>query len=936
MNGYEYIPLPPPGTPINVIPVEVSTVTRSVVESYIALAPTNNGFKNIASLYVGSSNPIEELHTIQVGNDTVRFDGNDSMADPVGVQAGNNQQDIKGIQPNVTYAGNTAIYESAADAFVLATHWADYPATSTIRGNYANISSIFAKNGSICTIQNSTIITTTIDIDGQLLNADADQLFLNGIPIATLNNLSSIQDWSLYEAINTVQMANHDIINVKDIECSEVIAIGDLTTATQVNCAHINIYETGTQLGDVPATTTEIFEGVITNGSDIFNQGDIFTSTLYASTITTSKITTGYLNINTVPFGNNLQVVTNAAGTRMFAYSSTMEASTIAYLTDVIDWSANPASQNVNMANHSLSNVGSFTMNASLSNNFTLGGALLTPISQNNQYALNTRIVNTSPVTPMEITSAGGMNITANATLGTQEFNITFVGANGNDLNITAPDINLTMTDPGSFMNLTAPGGIALLGGGGFFMASGVFEVITGLDCSLITLGNIRIGSGNALGATTQIEKWEFNDGDVSAMNGTQYLTMAKTRSITNDITSDGGDGIQIFQSVSLQSNSVANFTTRTKLTKFIIDANSRVINMGNYGCNVSDSFILNLNNLSNTLSLSYLNGNTLTFTSSGGNVQLNGIGTISASALLSAPTVNASVLNVSTFNVSSITANTITANKGIFNNLYLSSTNVHLGIDAGLNQGIYAIAIGDAAGQTNQSTNAIAIGSDAGNGSQNAYAVAIGDNAGFASQGSYATALGANAGYLSQQPYSVAIGAGAGNTNLGSNSVAIGTSASANGSNYSNTLVLNATGLTLNPITSTSCYMAPIRLTADNSGYQTSMLRWNATSKEVSYAPLVGSIQIVATSATAINLLPTLYGKTYVLTGTTTQAFTTTSLTANDVGWFCVVHNGNGQGGGDINMTGMTGTTIIHNRTATANGGVLYLYWTGAALVGY
>ena len=76
--------------------------------------------------------------------------------------------------------------------------------------------------------------------------------------------------------------------------------------------------------------------------------------------------------------------------------------------------------------------------------------------------------------------------------------------------------------------------------------------------------------------------------------------------------------------------------------------------------------------------------------------------------------------------------------------------------------------------------------------------------------------------------------------------------------------------------------------------------------------------------------------GKTFLLTGTTTQPFTTTGLTATDAGLAVIVHNGNATGGGDINITGATGTTIVHNRTATANGGVLYLYWTGSALVGY
>jgi len=94
--------------------------------------------------------------------------------------------------------------------------------------------------------------------------------------------------------------------------------------------------------------------------------------------------------------------------------------------------------------------------------------------------------------------------------------------------------------------------------------------------------------------------------------------------------------------------------------------------------------------------------------------------------------------------------------------------------------------------------------------------------------------------------------------------------------------------------------------------------------------------IQVIASSATPIALTPTARGKTFILTGTTTQNFTTTGFGLLDEGFFVVVHNGNGSGGGDINLTGMTGTDIIHNRNALQNGGIVYLYWNGSGLVGY
>jgi hypothetical protein len=98
----------------------------------------------------------------------------------------------------------------------------------------------------------------------------------------------------------------------------------------------------------------------------------------------------------------------------------------------------------------------------------------------------------------------------------------------------------------------------------------------------------------------------------------------------------------------------------------------------------------------------------------------------------------------------------------------------------------------------------------------------------------------------------------------------------------------------------------------------------------------LIPQFQVLATSATPIALNASVRGRTYILTGTTTQPFTTTGLTATDAGFCVIVHNGNGTGGGDINVSGATGTTIVHNRTLVQNGQNLYLFWNGATLVGY
>ena len=117
---------------------------------------------------------------------------------------------------------------------------------------------------------------------------------------------------------------------------------------------------------------------------------------------------------------------------------------------------------------------------------------------------------------------------------------------------------------------------------------------------------------------------------------------------------------------------------------------------------------------------------------------------------------------------------------------------------------------------------------------------------------------------------------------------------------------------------------------------YQNQLVMFNTATNALSYDTNAYSCVVVATSATPIALNPTLRGRKYILTGTTTQNFTTSALTANDVGFFIEVKNGNGTLGGDITITGATGNTVIHNQSATQNGQIVFVYWTGTAFVAY
>ena len=120
---------------------------------------------------------------------------------------------------NITYAGiDNRIYALKSEI----------TGTSTFQTAY--ISSLEADNISTVLLEGNEVSVSTISayevfIDNQGLTATATELLLNGIPLATTSNLSSIADWSLDPAISTVNMAGNDLINGNIIESGQLISL---------------------------------------------------------------------------------------------------------------------------------------------------------------------------------------------------------------------------------------------------------------------------------------------------------------------------------------------------------------------------------------------------------------------------------------------------------------------------------------------------------------------------------------------------------------------------------------------------------------------------------------------------------------------------------------------------------------------------------------
>ena len=120
---------------------------------------------------------------------------------------------------------------------------------------------------------------------------------------------------------------------------------------------------------------------------------------------------------------------------------------------------------------------------------------------------------------------------------------------------------------------------------------------------------------------------------------------------------------------------------------------------------------------------------------------------------------------------------------------------------------------------------------------------------------------------------------------------------------------------------------------------YQNSLVMFNTTTNTLSYDTPAYSFQVTAVSGASLPLNPSQRGRIIILTsvGAASQAIAVgPTFGLNDTNFFCIFKNGNGTGGGDITLNGVTGNNVIHNQTATMNGGQIVVTYDGTRFNGY
>jgi hypothetical protein len=189
-----------------------------------------------------------------------------------------------------------------------------------------------------------SIITQEIELDNATINViNGDTLLLNGIPIATTDQLSSIQDWSIFPAYSTIYIANSNV------------NLGD--TQFGINTAYIR----NLQNSSISTSWIESGQGYISQlNTDNLAASNVLISTLFTNSLQTSSIQSQNAFLSTL----NVSSINNLP-------QSNIQTS---------NWSLFPAISQVQMANNNIQNVGNYTGNNTVvsslqaANTITFGG----------------------------------------------------------------------------------------------------------------------------------------------------------------------------------------------------------------------------------------------------------------------------------------------------------------------------------------------------------------------------------------------------------------------------------------------------------------------------------------------------------------------------------------------------------------------------------
>ncbi len=388
--------------------------------------------------------------------------------------------------------------------------WADFPAVAAVDLSYfpiQNVASVDFSGGDVLTVSDSI-------------------LYINGLPV--VENVSGAEHWADYPAKTSVNISGYDINDANFINTNNInISFNLIAQFGSISAATIP-FQSGTETitfagGDVLTvsggnvevngipllaanswSTFPATQSVNLSGFDIsFNGGTLTVSADFPSTIYVNGLPyraaefwslygavqdvnmafAGFNNTGFVNFSGG--DVLTASGGLLFLNGVPVDTSGTAS-----NWSTFPAVSGVDISGFDMSNVGSLTCGG-VSETAQFGTGLA-PMFAFNVRGTTVDIIQYNPASPMTITGTGGVLISAPTA----------------DLDLLADDINITQTGVSSVMNITTTGLMTINGGA-------AVEIGAVGTIQILSTGNVSIGSGNVLGADTEIEKVGFNDNEI-------------------------------------------------------------------------------------------------------------------------------------------------------------------------------------------------------------------------------------------------------------------------------------------------------------------------------------------------------------------------------------------------------------------------------------
>jgi hypothetical protein len=417
--------------------------------------------------------------------------------------------------------------------------------TTTLRSDTIDTDFFTADTGQI-----SSISTTSIQLDGNFLDTGGGGfgavLLLNGVPIATIDNISSIADWSFYPAFSTIQVTNNDIIDAKNIFGSNITlqnsitaTMGGIRTLNTSNITTSNNILTNTldttgdtTIGGTLRVQTARFSGITT--SSITNAFGITAQTGSFSTLNVSSLVAPPVTSYTSLTVQELNGVSSIKGnTLAVATPNFLTVNTVTNLTATNDRGADVGGASViNLRSR-------FGQNTQV--NITADSAsVLSPLP-----AQSVNITANASQNEGGVAGGGAVNIVANAQVG----DTTSLLGNG-AIRLTANSALSTPPVPG----------VILLSGGSVSIYSGPVTPIVGVFGYNYLYGTL----GNYIAAGVP-------PGGVPAFAGTNYLYGTNGTSINNGLSTDN-----------ITSYGTSNLTITAQSSRWVDIQRAERLSMGN------------------------------------------------------------------------------------------------------------------------------------------------------------------------------------------------------------------------------------------------------------------------------------------------------------------------------------------------------------------